>query len=158
LGGTTSGTAIWSCNVLTQTANNRGDERTNDALAIGGSETEVKPWGRSTIDTFQPKLTTVLSLIDEIDEARLQNHAVAETNVNEVSQVREYAVLAGGNLDLGAFNPGDLVRTVTPPGMDPWEPDGLDDVQRTVGFKVEVPGTGGKEIVSLITEAGEGSA
>ncbi len=128
----------------------RGDIRASDVIAIGGSDTAKRPWGRASEDMFKPKLTTIVQLIDETDTARLDAAADSSLMTAEMHDVLNVGVTVSNlDSDLANLQPGDLVRAKVLPGYDPWYPDGYDHTLRMIGFTVNVPNTGGIETVIL---------
>lgn len=130
--------------------------RTNDAIAIGGSDGDKRPYGRATDITFTPPLTTVAQLNDEADTDRLDASAQAALDASRSGEVVEFEVIEDGvDAQIGALFPGDNCRIVIPKHKDPWYVNGLDTVVQTLGFTVKVPDSGGRETISLQIDEGD---
>lgn len=130
--------------------------RTNDAVALGGSNGEKRPYGRATDITFTPPLTTVTQLNDEADTGRLDAASQAALDASRSGEIVEFDVIEdGADAQIGALFPGDNCRIVIPRHKDPWYVNGLDTVVQTLGFTVTVPDSGGRETIKLQIDEGD---
>lgn len=134
----------------------RGDVRTNDAIAIGGSNGEKRPYGRVTESDWAPRLTTVTQQNDEADPDRLDAAAQAAIDASRTGEVVTFEVIEDGvDAAIGAILPGDNARIVIPTHRDPWYCNGLDQTVPTLGFTVRVPDSGGRETIGLQIDEGD---
>jgi hypothetical protein len=136
--------------------NRRGDTRSNDAIAIGGSDGDKRPYGRVTTGSFVPPMTTVIQNNDEADTDRLDAAAQAAIDASATGEVVSFELIEDGvDVEIGGFLPGDMARLLVPQHRDPWYPDGLDTTVKTLGFTVRVPDSGGRETVALQIDEGD---
>jgi hypothetical protein len=136
--------------------NRRGDTRSNDAIVIGGSDGDKRPYGRVTTGSFVPPMTTVIQNNDEADTDRLDAAAQAAIDASATGEVVSFELIEDGvDVEIGGFLPGDMARLLVPQHRDPWYPDGLDTTVKTLGFTVRVPDSGGRETVALQIDEGD---
>lgn len=155
LGDRIGATAKFGSTVPQMSVARRGDVRTNDTIALGGSAgtDQDRPTGRATSAAFVPKMQTVVQVSSEADPSRLSARADSVIRANENHEVISVDVSATDiDSQLGVLFPGDPVKLFVPPDIDPWFPDGISTLVRTIGFKVTVPDTGGRETIKLLVD------
>ena len=154
IGGQVGAVASLGRNVLTLTATVAGSKRVSDALALGGNTNDDRPFGQASDPlALTPRLTGVLQFTDLADTNVLEAQAEADVAVNVYPEQLSIELIAQeGAVEIGAFNPGDLVRLQVSPGISPWWPEGIDRMHRAIGVTVSVPNTGGVEKVGIALE------
>jgi hypothetical protein len=150
LGGSTQLVAKYGANVASLKVDRRGDLRANDALALGQGDEVSRPFARASSGEWGPKMTSSISLGDEVAQPPLSAQADALLGASLNHEIIEVEIYAS-NLDaeIGTFHPGDVARLIVPANKDPWFPDGLDTSVRTLGYRLTIPDTGGVETITM---------
>jgi len=143
-------------NVTSFKVSRRGDVRSNDVISVGAtsiSELGKRYNGRETIGAFVPTLQNIYQQNEETDTARLDAYAIAALAATKNHEVIELEVAAEDvDAQIGTFMPGDEFRFMVAPNSDAFFSAGLDTTVKTIGFKVTVPDTESKEMVSFQLE------